>query len=63
MDPRACGCRGVMPPSRQFLSTKFVHGGEECSDSLAFLTRSPVSSVGRASDWQAEGCGFVSYTG
>ena len=34
-----------------------------CSDSLASLTRSPVSSAGRASDLQAEGRGFESYTG
>ena len=67
MDPRACGCRGVMPRSRQFLSTTVYpfkdQGGEECSDSLASLTRSPVSLVGRASDLQAEGRGFESYTG
>ena len=67
VDPRACGCRGVMPPSRQFLSTKVYpfkyQGGEECSNSLTSLTRSRVSSVGRASDLQAEGCGFESYTG
>ena len=67
VDPRACGCRGVMPRSRQFLSTTVYpfkdQGGEECSDSLASLTRSPVSSAGRASDLQAEGRGFESYTG
>ena len=53
-----------MPCSRQFLSTTVYpfkeQGGEECSDSLASLT---VSSVGRASDLQAEGRGFKSYTG
>ena len=42
MDPRACGCRGVMPRSRQFLSTTVKpfkdQGGEESSDSLASLT-------------------------
>ena len=36
--------------------------GKECSDSLASLTRRLVSSVGRASDLQAEGRGFESYT-
>ena len=61
MDPRACRCRGVMPRSIQFLSTT-DQGGEEYSDSLASLTRSPVSSVGRASDLQAEGRGFEYYT-
>ena len=30
----------------------------KCSDSLASLTRGPV---GRASDLQAEGCGFKAY--
>ena len=67
VDPRACRCRGVMPCSRQFLSTTVYplkdQGREECSDSLASLTKSPVSSVGRASDLQAGGCGFESYTG
>ena len=67
VDPRACGCRGVMPRSRQFLSTTVYpfkeQGGEECSDSLASLTSCPVSSVGRASDLQAEGPGFEFYTG
>ena len=54
----------VVPRSRQFLSTTFKdQGGEECSDSLASLTRSPVSSAGRASDLLAEGRGFESYTG
>ena len=52
VDPRAWGCRGVMPSSRHFLSTTAYpikdQGGEECSDTLASLTRSPVSSVGRA---------------
>ena len=66
VDHRACGCRGVMPRSRQFISTTVYpfkdQGGEECSDSLAFLTRSPVSLNGRASDLQAEGHGFESYT-
>ena len=67
VDPRAYGCRGVMPRSRQFLSTTVKpfkdQGGEECSDSLASLTRSLVSSAGRASDLQAEGRGFECYTG
>ena len=67
MDPRAGGCRGVMPHSRQFLSTTVYpfkeQGEEECSDLLASLTRSSVSSAGRASDLQAEGRGFESYTG
>ena len=67
VDPRAYGCRGVMPCSRQFLSTTVYRfkdqGGEECSDSLASLTRSPASSAGRASDLQAEGREFESYTG
>ena len=40
-----------------------VMGANWCSDSLASLTRSPVSSAGRASDLQVEGCGFESYTG
>ena len=66
-DPRACGCRGVMPRPRQFLSTTVYpfkdQGGEECSDSLASLTRSLVSSAGRASDLQAGGRGIESYTG
>ena len=57
VDPRACRCRGVMPRSRQVLSTTVYpfkdRGGEECSDSLASLTRSSVTSVGRASDSQA----------
>ena len=61
VDPRACVCRGVMPLYRQFLSTTIYRfkdqGGEECSDWLAYLTRSPVSSAGRASDLQAEGPG------
>ena len=39
LDPRACGCRGVMPRSSQFLSTTVCpfkdQDGEECSDSLA----------------------------
>ena len=30
VDPRSCGCRGVMPRSSQFLSTT-DQGGEECS--------------------------------
>ena len=34
-----------------------------CSDSLASLARSPLSSVGRASVLQAEGRGFESYSG
>ena len=67
MDPRACGCRGVMPRCRQFLSMTVYpfkdQDGEECSDSLASLTRSPVSSADGASDLQAEGHGFESYTG
>ena len=67
VDPRACGCRGVMPRSRQFLSTTVYtfkdQGGEECRDSLASLTRSPVSSDERASALQAEGRWFESYTG
>ena len=67
VDPRACECRGVMPRSRQFLSTTVYpfkdQGGEECSDSQASLTRSPVSLVDIASDLQAEGHGFESYTG
>ena len=46
---------------QRFLSTT-DQGGEEYSDSLASLTRSPVSSVGRASDLQAEGHGFEYYT-
>ena len=62
VDLRACGCRGVMPRPRQFLSMTVYpfkdQGGEECSD----LTRSPVSSAGRASDLQA-GHVFQSYTG
>ena len=33
------------------------------NDSLASLTRSPVSFVGRADDLQAEGRGFESYIG
>ena len=56
-----------MPRSRQFLFTTVYpfkeQGGEKCSDSLASLTRSLVSSAGRASDLQAEGHGFESYTG
>ena len=67
VDPRAWGCRDVMPRSRQFLSTTVYpfkeQGGEECSDSLASLTSCPSNSVGRASDLQAEGPGFESYTG
>ena len=67
MDPRVCGCRGVMPRTRQFISMTVYpfkdQGGEECSDSLASLIRSPVSPAGRASDLQAEGHGFESYTG
>ena len=35
---------------------------DECSDSLASLTRSPLSSAGRASDLQAECRGFESCT-
>ena len=61
VDPTACGCRGVMPRSTAVYPFN-DQGGEECSDSLASLTRCPVSSVGRASDLQAEGCGFESYT-
>ena len=56
-----------MPRPRQFLSTTVYpfkdQGGEECSDSLASLTRSLVSSAGRASDLQAGGRGIESYTG
>ena len=67
VDPRACGCRGVMSRYRQFLSTTANpfkdQGWEECSDLLASLTRSQISSVGRVSDLQAEGRGFESYTG
>ena len=66
MDPRACRCRGVMPHSRQFLSMTVYpfkgQGGKEASDLQASLTRSLVSLVG-ASDLQAEGRGFESYTG
>ena len=44
VDPRACGCRGVKPCSKQLLSMTVYpfkdQGGEECSDSLASLTRS-----------------------
>ena len=62
VDPRACECRGVMPCFSQFLSTSVFpfkdQGGEECIDLLASRTRSLVSSVGRASDLQAEGHGF-----
>ena len=53
-----------MQRSRKFLSTTVYpfkdQGGEECSDLLAPITR---SQVGRASDLQAEGRGFESYTG
>ena len=67
VDPRACGCRGVMPRFKPFLSTTVYpfkdQGGEECSDSMASLTRSRVSSAGRASDLQAEDGGLESYTG
>ena len=64
VDPRAYRCRDVMPHSRQFLSTPVYpfkdQDGEECCESLAYLTR---SLVGRASDLQAEGRGFKFYTG
>ena len=50
----------------QFLSTTVYpfkdQSGEECSDSLASLTRRQASLVGRPSDLQAEGRGFESYT-
>ena len=67
MDPRACGCKGVMPRSK----TVTIHdslplqrsSGEECSDSLVSLTRSLACSVGRASDLHAEGRGFEFYIG
>ena len=53
-----------MPHSRWFLSTTVYpfkdQGGEECSDSLVSLARSPVCSAGRASDLQAEGRWFES---
>ena len=66
VDPRACRCRGVMPRSRQFLSTTIYpfkdQSGEECSDSLASLIGSLVSSFGRTSDLQAKGRWFESYT-
>ena len=59
-------CDASLSRSRQFLSMTVYpfkdQGGEECSDSLASLTRSPVSSVGRASDLQAEGRALESYT-
>ena len=58
--------RGVMPRSRQFLSTTLYPFKDKEGRSVViagFYTRSPVSWAGRASDLQAEGCGFEPYTG
>ena len=68
VDPRSSRCRCVTPHSRTVtihdsLPLQRSKGGESCSDPLAFLTRSPVILVGRASDLQAEGRGFDYYTG
>ena len=67
LDPRPCGCSGVILRSSQLSSMTGYpfkgYSGEECTDLLASLTKSLVtcSSVGRASDLQA-GHGFESYT-